>query len=51
MRLAFDPTGPNRYRRLIDAVLSSLPGSPSLKTYRGDLLLLTTSYVATGGDK
>ncbi|KAL4440098.1 hypothetical protein ABPG75_003099 [Micractinium tetrahymenae] len=50
IRLAFDPTAADKYGRLIDAVLSDVPGTPSLKTYQGDLLLLTTNFVANGGD-
>lgn len=51
IRLAFDPSRPDKYNRLLDARLSDLPGSPSLLTYTGDILLLTSNFVAAGGDK
>lgn len=51
MRLAFDPRRPDRYDRLVDAVLSEVEGRPSLRSYGGDILLLTTNFLASGGDK
>lgn len=50
MRLAFDPNVTDKYSRLVDVQLN-VSGSPSAKTYSGDILLLTSSFVASGGDK
>jgi hypothetical protein len=51
MRLAFNPNATDPYKRLVDVRLSDVEGSPSVKTYTGDIILLTTNYVAAGGDK
>ena len=50
MRLAFDPRVPDPFNRLVDVTLN-IAGSPSVRSYSGDLMLLTTNYVASGGDK
>ncbi|PSC67806.1 multifunctional 2, 3 -cyclic-nucleotide 2 -phosphodiesterase 5 -nucleotidase 3 -nucleotidase [Micractinium conductrix] len=48
MRLAFD-SRQDQYDRLVDATLDDAGGA-SLRSYSGDILLLTSSYVARGGD-
>ena len=50
MRLAFNPNATDKFARLVDVQLS-VTGLPSAKTYAGDIVLLTTSYMASGGDK
>lgn len=52
MRLAFKPSVADRFGRLVDVLLSNVTGTPSVgKNYTGDLMLLTTSFIASGGDK
>lgn len=46
MRLAFD-SRQDQYDRLVDATLDDAGGA-SLRSYSGDILLLTSSYVARG---
>ena len=50
MRLAFNSNATDKFARLVDVRLN-VTGSPSAKTYTGDIILLTTSYMASGGDK
>ena len=50
MRLAFNPNATDKFDRLVDVQLN-VTGLPSTKTYAGDIILLTTSYMASGGDK
>ena len=50
MRLAFNPKASDAFGRLVDAQLN-VSGWPSLKSYTGDIMLVTSNYVANGGDK
>ncbi|PSC75913.1 5 -nucleotidase isoform B [Micractinium conductrix] len=52
LRYAFDPAGPDNASRLVAAqLLAGVDGQGvPLASYQGDVLLLTTDYVAGGGD-